>query len=280
MGAGWRVTSTMEKKKRLINKIRRLIRQARLPRYLHRFGPKKFYLWHLCLGLLIKEVFRLSYRRAMKFIEEFYGLNLHWTTLQKFRKRVPLAIWRTLLNLTVSGPIAVAAIDGTSMQRHNPSMHYLKRIDREKKISVPIYLNVMVDVIRRKFVTIRHHAKKCGEVPDAYYLIKRCPVEIELAVMDKLYDSEKLHRFLRERGTFSIIPVKKNWAKGQYRKQLKNCFDYHQYWQRNIIESLFSALKRLFGNQLSGLTARTQRAEIYMRLIAYNLGARLLEIFY
>ncbi len=270
----------MEKQERLVNKIRRLIRQAELPRFLHRFGPKKFFLWQLCIGLLIKEVFRLSYRRAMKFLDEFYGIKLHWTTLQKFRKRVPLVIWKTLLKCTTNNSIAVAAIDGTSMQRHNPSMHYLKRIDREEKISIPIYLNVMVDVLKRKFVAIRHHATKCGEVPDAYYLFKQFPKEIELAVMDKLYDSEKLHRFLRERGTYSIIPVKKNWAKGQYRKQLKDCFDYCLYWQRNLIESLFSALKRLFGNHLRGLTARTQRAEIYMRLIAYNLGARIDEIFY
>ena len=270
----------MKKKERLENKVKHLIRQACLPRFLHTFGPKKFLLWQLCLGLLIKEVFRLSYRRAMKFLDEFYGIKLHWTTLQKFRKRVPLAIWQTLLKSTNANSIAVAAIDGTSMQRHNPSMHYLKRIDREEKISVPIYLNVAVDVIRRKFMAVRHHAKKSGEVPDAYYLIKQSPKEIELAVMDKLYDSEKLHRFLRERKTYSIIPVKKNWARGQLRKQLKNYFDYCLYWQRNLIESLFSALKRLFGNHLRGLTARTQRAEIYMRLIAYNLRARNAEIFY
>ncbi len=270
----------MKKQKRLVNKIKHLIRQAGLPRFLHRFGPKKFLLWQLCLGLLIKEVFRLSYRRAMKFLDEFYDIKLHWTTLQKFRKRVPLCIWQTLLKCTNSNSIAVAAIDGTSMQRHNPSMHYLKRIDRQDNISIPVYLNVMVDVVRRKFLAVRHHATKCGEVPDAYYLLKQSPKEIELAIMDKLYDSEKLHRFLRERGTYSIIPVKKNWARGQLRKQLKDCFDYCLYWQRNLIESLFSALKRLFGNHLRGLTARTQRAEIYMRLIAYNLGAIIVEIFY
>ena len=270
----------MKKKERLENKVKRLIRQANLPRYLHRYGPKKFLLWQLCLGLLIKEVFRLSYRRAMKFLDEFYGIRPHWTTLQKFRKRVPLGIWQALLKSTIEKTIAVAAIDGTSMQRHNPSMHYLKRIDRENKISIPIYINVMADVIRRKFVAIRHHAEKSGEVKDAYYLYEQSPTEIELAVMDKLYDSEKLHRFLREKGTYSIIPVKKNWAKGQYRKQLKDYFDYCLYWQRNLIESLFSALKRLFGNHLRGLTARTQRAEIYMRLIAYNLGAIVIETFY
>ena len=270
----------MKKEKRLVNKIRRLIRKAGLPRFLHPFWPKKFLLWQLCLGLLIKEVFRLSYRRSMKFLDEFYGIKLHWTTLQKFRKRLPLAVWQALLKCTISSSIAVAAIDGTSMQRHNPSMHYLKRIDRENKISVPIYLNVMVDVLKRKFVAIRHHATKSGEVPDAYYLYEQSPSEIELVFIDKLYDSEKLHRFLRERGTYSIIPVKKNWARGQYRKQLKDCFDFGLYWQRNLIESLFSALKRLFGNHLRGLTARTQRAEIYMRLIAYNLGAIIMEIFY
>jgi transposase len=270
----------MKKKERLVNKIKRLIIQAGYPRHLNRYGPKKFLLWQLCLGLLIKEVFRLSYRRSMKFLDEFYGIKLHWTTLQKFRKRMPLGIWQTMLKCTISNPIAIAAIDGTSLQRSNPSMHYLKRIDREKKISVPVYLNAMVDVVRRKFVSARHHATKSGEARDAYYLYEQSPEEIDLAIMDKLYDSERLHRFFRERGTYSIIPVKKNWAKGQYRKQLRDCFDYGLYWQRNLIESLFSALKRLFGNHLRGLTARTQRAEIYMRLIAYNLGAILVDIFY
>jgi len=117
---------------------------------LHKYGPKKFLLWQLCLGLLIKEVFRLSYRRAMKFLDEFYDIKLHWTTLQKFRKRVPLHVWQTLLKCTTDNSIAVTAIDGTSMQRSNPSMHYLKIIDRENNISVPIYINVMVDAIRRK----------------------------------------------------------------------------------------------------------------------------------
>ena len=31
---------------------------------------------------------------------------------------------------------------------------------------------------------------------------------------------------------------------------------------------------------MRGLTARTQRAEIYMRMIAYNLGVKIKETFY
>lgn len=270
----------MKKEDKLVNKVKCLLRKAGLPRRLHRFGPKKFWFWQLALGLLVKETFWLSYRRAAKFLLEFYGICVHWTTLQKLRERLPLYIWQTLLAFTVESTIDIAAIDGTSMQRSNPSEHYLKRIDRETHTSVPIYLNVMIDVVRRKFVAIRHHAHKAGEVADVPYLIEQSKQEIELIIMDKAYDSEYLHRYLRDIGIFSVAPVKKNWAKGQYRKQLKDCFDHCLYWQRNLIECLFSALKRLFGNHLRGLTARTQRAEIYMRLIAYNLGAIIYEIFY
>jgi transposase len=270
----------MKKEDRLVNKIKRLVRQAGLPRRLHRFGPKKFLLWQLCLGLLVKEVFRLSYRRAMKFLNEFYDIQCHWTTLQKFRKRLPLGMWQMLLASTIEAPIDTAAIDGTSLQRSNPSEHYLKRIDREGRTSIPVYLNTMIDVVRRKFVAIRHHSTKSSEVRDVHYLVEQTKQDIELIIMDKAYDSEPLHRYLREQGIFSIAPVKKNWARGQLRKQLRDCFDYGLYWQRNLIECLFSALKRLFGNHLRGLTARTQRAEIYMRLIAYNIGAIIIEIFY
>lgn len=251
-----------------------------MPKWLHKYGPKKFYFWQLCLGLLIKEVFRLSYRRAMKFLAEFYDIKIHWTTLQKFRKRIPLNLWKKLLEASLDSEIEIAAIDGTSLQRTNPSQHYLKRIDRTEKISIPIYLNVMIDVVRRKFISIRHHSKKVGEQKDVHYLVEQTDKNIELIVLDKLYDSEKLHRYFRNKGIYSIIPVKKNWSKGQYRKQLKDCFDYVQYWQRNLVECLFSALKRLFGNNLKSLNAKTQKAEIYMRLIAYNLGAIFKEIFY
>ena len=270
----------MRKKEKLINKVKDLLKRAQLPRYLHRYGPKKFYFYQLCLGLLIKEVFRLSYRRSSGFLNEFYSIDLHWTTLQKCRARLPLHIWQHLLSCTVDADVEVVAIDGTSLQRSNPSAHYLRVIGNSYKISIPIFINAAVDVIRKKFITVRHHTQRASEVVDAYYFFKRIKQDINLVVMDKAYDSEKLHRFLRERGTYSIVPVKKNWAKGQYRKQLKECFDYALYWQRNIIECLFSALKRLFGNNLQCLVARTQRAEIYMRLIAYNLGAIIFEIFY
>ena len=270
----------MKKEKKLTNKLKCLLNKAKLPRWLHRMGPKKFRFWKLALGLLVKEVFRLSYRRTMLFLDEFYNIQMHWTTLQKCRKRLPLCIWQRLLAHTIDEPIEIAAIDGSSMQRSSPSAHYLRRIDRDSRTQIPVFFNAMVDVVRRKFVSVRHHAKRSGEARDVPYLVNQSMQEIDLILMDKLYDSEKLHRYLREKGILSVAPVKKNWAKGQLRKQLKECFDYSLYWQRNLVECLFSALKRLFGFTLFGKTAKTQRAELYMRMIAYNLEARTKYFFY
>ncbi len=269
----------MKKRNTIVNKVKHLLRQSGLPAYLHNKGPKKFRFWQLCLGLLVKEVFRLSYRRAAAFLREFYGIEMHWTTLQKCRKRAPLSVWQRLLRMTADNFVHVAAIDGTGLQRSNPSSYYLKRIDHNK-VTYPIMIMSMVDIIRRKFLSVKHHKGRCGEIADAPYLVKQFPNEIDLILMDKAYDSEKLHRWLRQQGIYSIAPVKKNWAKGQLRKQLMECFDHGLYWQRNIIESLFSALKRLFGTLLHARSARTQRAELYMRLIAYNLRARIKFIFY
>jgi transposase len=270
----------MNKENKLINKVKYLLKKSGLPNFLHNKGPKRFFFWQHCLGLMIKEIFRLSYRRAALFLCEFYGIEIHWTTLQKCRKRVPLSIWRQLLNLTTEDFVSVAAIDGTGLQRSNPSAHYLKRIDRENNVTLPIMITTMVDVVRRKFLSVKHHIGRCGEVKDVPYLVNNFQKDIDLILMDKAYDSEKLHRWLRDQGILSIAPVKKNWARGQIRKQLKDCFDYVIYWQRNIVECLFSALKRLFGTLLRSLSARTQRAELYMRLIAYNLRARIKFIFY
>ena len=110
---------------------------------------------------------------------------------------MPLSLWQKLLSATIKDDIPIAAIDGSSFQKTNPSSHYLKRIDRDSRTAIPVYFNAMVDIMCRKFISVRHHAKKSGEIRDVKYLVEHCEYEIELILMDKLYDSEKLHRYLR-----------------------------------------------------------------------------------
>lgn len=266
----------MKKEKRLDRKIKRLFRNAGHPRWAHHMGPKKFESWIVCLGLIVKQVYQLSYRRAMRFLDEYYSVSLHWTTLQKAAKRLPKSLWQSLLAATIEvQPVHLAAADGTGFSRTCPSHYYLKRIDRDEPFGRPIQAITIVDVERRKFLAGNFWAKPYHEAQRIPGLHKQCPVKPGVLLMDKGFDAEKLHQRLLNNGTFSVAPVRKNCRRGRHRKLMRNCMDWCLYWQRNIVEALFSALKRLFGNTVHCKHIKTQTAELFCRLIAYNIGYRL-----
>lgn len=271
----------MKKEERLDKKVCRLFKAAGRPRWFHRMGPKKFETWKLCLGLFVKQVYQLSYRRAARFLEDFFNIQLHWTTLQKAAARLPKSLWQSLLAATISVErISLAAADGTGFSRSGPSHYFLKRIDREGPVGRPVQAITMIDVKNRKFVAGTFLAKPAGEAKRIPTLHNQTEAQIDVLVMDKGFDAEWLHQWLNENGTFSVAPARKRCRRGKHRKLMRDCMDWYIYWQRNIIESLYSALKRLFGNTVRCKNIRTQTAELFCRLIAYNLGLKPTEIFY
>ena len=266
----------MKKEKRLDRKIHRLFMATGNSRWVHHFGPKKFQTWILCLGLIVKQIYQLSYRRAMKFLDEYYDLGLHWTTLQKAAKRLPRSLWQSLLAATIEFKNTyLAAADGTGFSRSGPSQYYLKRIDREEPVGRPVQMICVIDVEHRKFLAGTFLAKPQHEAQWIPTIYRQCPTELEVLLQDKGFDAEWLHQWLLENGTFSVAPVRKNCRRGRHRKLLRDCFDWDLYWQRKIVECLFSALKRLFGSTVRSQKIRTQTAELFCRLIAYNIGLRL-----
>ena len=271
----------MKKDERLNKKVYRLFKAAGNPRWMHRFGPKKFQTWILCLGLIVKQIYQLSYRRAMKFLDEYYGIKLHGTTLQKATKKLPKSLWQSLLAATIDyNKVYIAAADGTGFSRSGPSQYYLKRIDRIDTIKKPIQEIAMVDVEKRKFISGCFFAKPHGEAKRIPALLMQSSAKPEVLLLDKGFDAEWLHNWLDEHGTFSIAPVRKNCRRGKHRKMLRDCFDWYLYWQRNIVESLFSALKRLFGSTIKSQKIRMINAEIFCRLIAYNILTLITDFFY
>lgn len=264
----------MKKKETLKEKAYHLWKKAGLPKFLNKFGPKKTPCWQIYLCHLEYTAHAPAWRRASSFMEDYYGTSRHFTTWQKAIAKWPQWVWDALARASAGEEVCeIAALDGTTYSRSNPSDHYLKRIDRDSPIGKPVQDVILIDVLRRKFLSWRFRATPRGEKCDVPYLIKKSPILPELVLMDKGFDSNPLHIWLREHGIWSIAPVRKGCKRGNYRRQLRDCFDWALYWQRNLVESLISAVKRLFGSHVRARTARTQRAEINSRLIAYNIGA-------
>src|SRR5271169_1932470 len=101
-------------------------------------------------------------------------------------------------------------------------------------------------------------------------------------VMDKGYDSEKIHSIIREEiKADSIMPVRERKRKeisGKSRKQLNLVFDKIKYDQRDIVETIFSVVKRKLGEALRARKFHYQVKEIKIKLIVYNINKKVIEI--
>lgn len=272
---------TMKKKRSLLQKINGLIRKARVPLYLHHFGPKKFTSIQHCKCWLLKEKLGCSWD---DFIEDhimYYGVEKipDASTLKKFVKRLPFWLKNQLIALSAGiEPAEYGAIDSTGLSRTNASLHYIKRIDRTEPIKQSLKLSLYTT--KRRILAFRLRSEWCGDTKDVPYLTKRSSIMPLITCMDKAYDANWVHQHFREQGFYSIIPVRKGCRRGKYRKEMRDYFDYAQYWERNCGEYNNSSLKRRFGDYVRSNTFRTQHSEVTARVILHNLKVMLFLLFH
>jgi hypothetical protein len=106
--------------------------------------------------------------------------------------------------------------------------------------------------------------------------------------MDKGYDSEAIHRLIREDlHADSIIPIrswKNNVVGGTYRQEMALQFDDVRYRKRQLVENKFSVLKRKFSGDLKARRFSIQLKEIASKMIICNIHRFLqfliIEVFY
>jgi hypothetical protein len=69
--------------------------------------------------------------------------------------------------------------------------------------------------------------------------------------MDKGYDSEEIQELIHDiLNSTSLIPVRNRKRKrisGYYRRRIAHSFDEEKYHQRNKVETVFSVVKKKFG---------------------------------
>lgn len=112
------------------------------------------------------------------------------------------------------------------------------------------------------------------EIPHAEKLIKQChrTRKSDRNIMEKGYDSERIHELIRDTlHSYSFIPVERKRIPGYYHKRLGQSFNLDIYHQRNKVETVFSVLKRKYGESLKVRKFRLQIKENKMKVILHNL---------
>ena len=145
----------------------------------------------------------------------------------------------------------------------------------EKKRHDFLKLSVAVDVGNQAIVScnvtnsLHHDSTIAPSIIRSSYLRKR----VNCYLMDKGYDSEKIHSLIHDEfGAESIIPVRL-WGdkipNGKYRRQMYMNFPKEKYYLRNLVETTFSVMKRIIGGKVSSRKARKQMREVKLKCICY-----------
>jgi len=81
--------SPMTRQERLIDKIKDLVRRADLPRFFNRYGRKWHPTWQLVLCHTVYVLYARCWRRAAKFMREFYGITMTFSCWRKAVMKIP-----------------------------------------------------------------------------------------------------------------------------------------------------------------------------------------------
>ena len=273
---GWRYSSTMKKKAKLINKVKHLLRKANAPRFLHHYGPKTYELWQHVFALFVRECCQLSHRRTTQFLRDLGFTVATKSTLQRYASKLSLPFWQTLLKGTIKRITSIGAIDGTGLERSKTSWHYINRVEGYQR-RPGFYLSIL-STMNNKIISLRIRSKLSHDTKDVKYLWRNASKKPKIILMDKGYDAEWIHEFFEDQGVKSIAPLRKGARRGFYRRKLMTNFPQKLYNKRSIVESTFHALKQKFGANISSKLICSARTEVYCRAILHNIFLRITQV--
>lgn len=232
----------------------------------------------------------------METVQEVLGLSVipHFTTLQKFLCRIKSLYLRLTFRKTVNlfysadDVIPITALDSSGFTSGYCSHYFSERTGKLRKhflktsISVDTELQVITGfIVSKSRVHDTRHARK---------LLRQCHRlrTSDCYVMDRGYDSNAIHRLIREELIADSIIPPRLWNSesigGNYRQEMLSRTNDPRYRKRQIVETKFSVLKRKFGGDLKARIFFIQRKEIALKMIVCNLHRLLqfvlVEVFY
>ena len=149
---------------------------------------------------------------------------------------------------------------------------------KKRRMKKYIYVQIMVELRTQMPLGVlitRTPANEYNKFEPVAQKVMKLGKDVKLVVLDKGYDAEKVHEYIREfMEALSIIPprnkeVPVHRTSGTYRKLMKRGYSKKQYHQRNINETVNSVVKRKWGDGTLALHWRNQNKEIIFRLLFY-----------
>ncbi len=272
--------------------IVKICRKARIPAYSCRKSKHVYKQEQHVAVVCLMKYFRMHYRGVVQLLEltpaimRVIGIKRmpHYTTIQKFFKRFSSTKVECLLRETVNlfginG--SVLAIDSIGFSSNTSSRYYaMIKYRQSGGVWRSSYIKnaASVDTESQAIVSVTPKKVHTSDYMDLIPLAKRSSrvVSIGTVVADRGYDSEENNRFVRyglkARNVIRVrTGTKCKKRNGRLRKEAEASFDWETYSRRNVVEMVFSVIKRRFGDTLYSRSLRIQKKELKLMCIVYNL---------
>jgi transposase len=269
---------------------------------------KKTYSDHAKIALLVlRQYLDRSYERFSKDLGSMGGVMKEAaidrvpdpSTLSKFSMRTDAEMIKRIIENTaklVCIPGIIAAIDSTGFSCSNASRHYVKRLKEMSGkqgmeyslVNVKGYskTSISVDTSSLVILSVDVCPSNMADVTRLPYLIddmRDAGYGVRYVVADKGYDSENVHRYIRENlKCETMIPVRRKSepaktnssrtrTSGFYRVLKNFNFNADIYRKRSLVETVNSMIKRNMSDTVYGRSDQTRCVEIVCRCVAHNI---------
>ncbi len=285
----------INKYKKVADFVYKLFQIAEMPLHFSKFSNQLYSNYQKLFLLVYKQFRKFTYEELLTDLADnlnlktYLGLRKlpHYSTLIKFTKKLTYNILDKLVlafKKIIPKPKKVA-IDATGISLDNASPHYCKRIGKPYKKRPFMKTTFIADIESYIILLCKMDKGHRHDTKHAKPLIKKLGLHYkpDIIYADRGYDDEEIFKLCFENLKAYPLILQKNMhlsahkKKGRYRKETVKVFDYGEYLQRNKIETLNSMIKKRFGSRSRSRLCKTQKVDIILRIIAYNID-RLLRI--
>lgn len=258
---------------------------SKMPLFNSKFSKKTYTNHQKTIILLLKQKTKLSYDLLMDdlstrtIVLEKIGLKKipEVSTIKKYAKTIQTDLLDYLLGYCIAftdKDKIETAVDSTGFKLQDGSHHYRKRLGIPTEVKKNVKTSAVAETDLQLILSVRFRKNPAHDTKDFKSLIRNAQEirEIEIVTADKGYDSEENRNFvINEIEAECQIPLKQKLGvhPGFYRKRF--VLKKERYHQRSKIETIFSVVKRVFGEVIYAKDWIMQKKEMLFRLIAYNL---------
>jgi len=260
-----------------------------ISKYSSQYSRRDYTQPQLLALLLFKEYLGERYRdfvqlvEIMDIIQDQLELKEipHYSTLCKFSKRISSTVLTQIFQKACSfmsewkHVTTIVAIDSSGFTPDSASTYYSVRTGKLRRDYLKTTISVDSDHISLLSFHVTNSRCHDSQIAPSVLRASHRVRKSDCYVMDKAYDSERIHQVIHEDlHAQSMIPIRDwhaSYVSGRYRQVMATSFDKKIYGQRNMAETAFSILKRMFGETIYARSYRQQVKEIKLKCIVFSL---------